>query len=443
MGLPLFSSVSDSAQFLPITTLAQFGAPTDRAEIFERLGVSVLLGLLVGLQRQHADPSIAGLRTFALITVLGTICGIQSTTLGPWLAAAGFVGVITLIVVANALRLRVNANDAGITTESAILVMYAVGVLLGVAPPENEIVAVACGGGVAVLLQFKPQLHSFVRQLSDTDLVAIMKFVLIAFIIYPLLPDAAYGPFEVLNPRAIWLMVVLIVGISLGGYIVSRFVGREAGIVAGGVLGGIISSTATTVSYSRRAGKQPASAALAATIITVASVIVFVRVLTEIYVVAPQFLPSAAPPILTLMLVLSGLAFLLWSRTRRELGEPLVVEAPVELRSAIFFGVLYAVVLVGVSAGKAFLSDQWLFLVAAVSGLTDMDAITLSVARLVDVGRLEHRVGWQLIVTGSLANLLFKTGVIAALAGQELLRPIALTFGLTIVGGVGILALWP
>ena len=198
-------------------------------------------------------------------------------------------------------------------------------------------VAVATGGGVAVLLQFKPELHSIARKLGDEDLRAIMQFVLITCIILPVLPNQNYspldllppygatpsspaGPLAVLNPFVTWLMVVLIVGLSLGGYIIYKFFGRAAGILLGGVLGGAISSTATTVSYARGARLDPAGAWAASIVIMIASTVMYLRVLLAVAVISSQdlaFLTTLLVPVAVLMLLTLLPAMALWFRVRR------------------------------------------------------------------------------------------------------------------------------
>ena len=170
--------------------------------------------------------------------------------------------------------------------------MYALGAyaVLG-----HRAVAVALGGTVAVLLHFKAELHGAVNRLGDGDLRAIMQFVLLALVVLPVLPDATFGPYAVFNPREMWLMAVLIVGLSLAGYIALKFFGERAGIVAGGLLGGLISSTATTVSWSRLTRGRPETARAAALVIVIASTVVYGRVLAEIAAVAPAFLPRGGP----------------------------------------------------------------------------------------------------------------------------------------------------
>jgi uncharacterized membrane protein (DUF4010 family) len=181
---------------------------------FQQLGIALLMGL-VGLQREHAASPLAGLRTFPLITILGSLCALldQKVAWPGVTVAAGFVGVIALVGVGTFTRFLADEADRGLTTEFAILLMYGVGayVVLG-----EMLIAVAIGAGVAVLLQFKPELHGIAARLGDEDLRAIMQFALITCIVLPVLPNKAYGPYAVFNPFQIWLMVVLIV-VSAGG----------------------------------------------------------------------------------------------------------------------------------------------------------------------------------------------------------------------------------
>ena len=198
------------------------------------LAIALGLGLIVGLQRESAESKLAGLRTFPLVTLLGAVCALLSRAAGGWVLAAGLLGVAAATAMGNAARLRRPDADPGITTEIALLLMYGLGAytVLG-----HRAVAVVLGGTVAVLLHFKAELHGLVARLGDRDLRAIMQFVLLALVVLPVLPDETFGPFAVFNPREMWLMAVLIVGLSLAGYIALKFFGENAGIVAGGAPG--------------------------------------------------------------------------------------------------------------------------------------------------------------------------------------------------------------
>lgn len=417
--------------------------------LFEQLGISLLLGILVGLQRERSNSAIAGLRTFPLITMLGTLVAAidGSRDAAGWVIAAGFLGVVAVVVVTNVYRLRRDPMDFGTTTEAAILLMYFVGVYL---VTGERVVAIAVGAAVAVLLQFKPELHGIAARLGDQDLRAIMTFVLITGVILPVLPNTTYdvaAPLNVLNPFEIWTMVVLIVGISLGGYLIYKFFGRNAGILLGGILGGAISSTATTLSYARRTRTTPDSARMAALIIVLASSVVFARVMLEISLVAPQHFRHLAPPIAVMMAGGTTAAVLVWLRLRREPAELPQQKNPTELRSALVFAALYAGVLMALAATRNYLGGHGLYGVAVLSGLTDMDAITLSTARMVKLGPnqegISADVGWRLIVVASMANLLFKWCMAALVGHRKLGWRLGVLFALPFATGCGLLWLWP
>jgi uncharacterized membrane protein (DUF4010 family) len=412
----------------------------DGIQLFQNLGISLVLGLLVGLQREHSGKGRPGVRTFPLITVLGTASAVLAAEYGGWVMLGSMLAVVTVLAFQRIVQLREKDPDTGVTTEFAVLVMFCVGSLLMVAPMA---VPIAIGGGVAILLQFKPEMHRFAQTLGNNDLKAIMQFVLITCIILPILPDQTYGPYDVFNPWKTWLMVVLIVGMSLGGYIVYKFLGREAGIMLGGILGGAISSTATTVSYSRQARGRPDLTHIAAIVVMVASTVVFVRVLVEIAVVSPRFLSTSAIPVTALMLMTAVPAVLMWYRVRRQPSRMPEQENPTQMKSALVFAGMYALVLVALAAAKSHLGTEALYVVSAISGLTDMDAITLSTANMAnkDAGLLVD--GWRLIVVAALANLIFKAGMVGILGGRRLFIEVSLLFAIPMVGGILLLLYMP
>jgi uncharacterized membrane protein (DUF4010 family) len=408
--------------------------------VFLQLGLALLLGLLVGLQRERTEASVAGIRTFPLITLLGTICGQLSLDLGGWVLAAGLVAVAGLFVIANLARVKAGDLDPGLTTEMAALLMFGVGAYLVVG---HMGAAVAVGGAVAVLLQLKRPMHRFVATIGETDVEAIMQFTLITLVILPVLPNRTYGPYDVLNPFKVWLMVVLIVGIGLSGYVAQKWLGARAGTLLGGLLGGLVSSTATTVSYARRTKDTPDIVNLAALVIMLASTVVFVRVLIEIGAVAPTSFARLAPPLCAMLLVSVSVAAGIYRFTHHQKAGANTHGNPAELKSALIFGALYAVVVLAAAAAKEHFGASGLFVVAVLSGLTDMDAITLSTAQLVESGRLSVDNGWRVILVASMANLIFKAGIVAFLGRRALFARMALLFGLALAGGVLILWWWP
>ncbi|MBK5096204.1 MAG: MgtC/SapB family protein [Gemmatimonadetes bacterium] len=409
--------------------------------VLHQLGIAVGLGLLVGLQRERSASRIAGIRTFPLITSLGVLCGVAAQSFGGWVVAAGLLGLAALAVVANAVQIRSTELDPGMTTEVAGLVMFMIGVALTAGLVLEAIVA---GAGVALLLHWKAKLHSFAGRIEPEEFDSLMRFILITLVILPVLPNHGYGPYGILNPFRIWLMVVLIVGISLAGYVAFRLFGAKLGTLAAGILGGLISSTATTISYSRRTREHPGRSPAAALIVALASTVVFARVLVEIAVVAPSILGATAGPIVAMMgvmILVCGALYLSGIGSQElELKDE---EPPSDLRAAVMFGLLYAAVLLGVAFAKQHWGDQGLYAVAAISGLTDMDAITLSTSELMRADELPPNTGWRLILVGALANLVFKGGIIAALGHPRLRRRIGIAFSTALVAGVGILFLWP
>jgi uncharacterized membrane protein (DUF4010 family) len=409
-------------------------------DLLHNLAIALGLGLIVGLQREWVETRVAGIRTFPLICMFGVLSAALADRWGGWILAAGFLALASTLLVAELIKLRGGRVDPGVTTEVAALMMFAVGAAL---VAGHTVAAVTVGGAVAVLLHWKRPMHEFVSRIGRSDLSAVVRLVLIALVILPLLPNRSYGLYEVINPFEIWLMVVLIVGISLGAYLVYRMFGARAGTLLAGALGGLISSTATTVSYARHSRNVPGSERAAALVIVIASTSVFARVLLEIALVAPDVLPAAGPPLTLLMLFMAAVSLAMFLMTRTGIEAREAVEPASNLGAAIVFGLLYAAVLVGIAGAKRHFGEQALYAVSMLSGLTDMDAITLSTARLVSTGTLDASLGWRLIVVGALANVVFKGLVVAALGSGKTLGYVSIAFAASLGAGLVLLGLWP
>ncbi|MHA7830322.1 MAG: MgtC/SapB family protein [Flagellimonas sp.] len=408
------------------------------------LGIIFGLGLLVGLQRERKVQKMAGIRTFTLIGVLGTVTGFMTRDFeNPFILPIFGIALAALLVMANVVNLKNNDEaNAGQTTEVAALLMFALGAYLVLG---NQVIAIIVGGAMAILLYVKEKLHGLIERLKDKDISAIMTFVGISLIVLPILPNETYGPLDVLNPNNIWLMVVLIVGISVTGYFIYKFLGKKTGIISNGILGGIISSTATTISYARRASKVKSVNTIAAFIITVASAISLVRVLIEVGVVIPNNLPQIILPLLVeflILLIVSIFLFYLINKEQKDNSMP-EPENPAQFKSALIFGLLYGLILLAVAFTKKEFGNDALYAVAIISGLTDVDAITLSLSQLIKKGNLDTSLGWKLILLASLANLLFKGVMAATLGTKKLAKLIAVCFGISICSGLLIIWLWP
>ncbi|TDU69222.1 uncharacterized membrane protein (DUF4010 family) [Prosthecobacter fusiformis] len=406
----------------------------------QQLAISLGLGLLLGLERERSESSIAGIRTFPFISLLGTVCAQVADLSSPWIIAAGLLAVTAIVITANYTKIKNGERDAGTTTEFAAVLLYGVGALIVVGSIEASLVV---GGVMVILLHLKGPMHRMVNAMGDHDVRAIMQFVLISLIILPVLPNGDFGPYGVWNPFKIWLLVVFIVGISLSGYVLYKIFGARAGAILGGVIGGLVSSTATTVSFARRCASDPALAPLGVLVIMIASCISLVRVLVEVAVVAPGILQAVAAPLGILLgwcLVISvGLYFL----SRKSVVEMSEQKNPAEFKSAIFFGLLFALVLWGVAEAKERYGEAGMYVISVISGLTDMDAITLSTAGMAASGNISTRVAWHSIVVAAMANFAFKLAAVAILGSAALIWRTAISFGLAVAGGGLLLLLWP
>ncbi len=410
------------------------------ALLFQKFGLALGLGLLVGLQRERSASVLAGFRTFPLVTMFGTLAGVLSAGFTWAFAAAGLLAMAALIVGGNVIRLRTDNADPGMTTETALLMMYALGVFIAAGPAS---VAIVLGAVVASLLYLKPQLHGLAKKIGEKDFQGIMQFVAIALVILPMLPDVDAGPYGILNARRIWWVVVLITGISLGGYLLYKMCPPGSGALAAGLLGGMISSTATTVSFARRTRHDPGANAGAALAILLASTVVFARILVLIAIVAPGQFTALAPPItgmLGLMLLISAA---MWWRARGERSDLPEQANPTELKTALVFTVLFTAVLLATAAARDHFGSRGLYAVAMLSGMTDMDAISISTAQMAGNGQLASGIVWRLLLMAAMSNIVFKSITIAALGSRGLLKSIAPGFGISLLAGAALLAFWP
>lgn len=433
--IPLSDFVTLSQNLPPLPLL--------NPETYLRPGLALAIGLLIGLQRERAKGAPAGIRTFALIALSGYLIGLLAIDHGGWIVFAGILFLAAVLAVGNVTESRRRPeHGGGATTEIAALLVFGIGVYLSDFDNERS-PAVVFAGVTALLLYYKTPLHQFVRGLEQEDVRAIMQFVLITLVVLPVLPNRTFGPYEVINPFKAWLMVVLIVGIGLAGYLAYRLASSRVGTILSGLLGGLISSTATTASASRFGREDSTRATAAALIVTIASAVAIVRVLVEMAVVNGKDLLKTAPPIVAFLIVFAILSFLLYRKRSDEVIHLDPPANPAGMKPAILFGLLYVIILLGIAAAKDHFGSSGLFVVAVISGLTDMDAITLSTAELMNKGSLDLTTGWRVILIAALANLVFKAGIVAFAGGKAILLRIAPVFGLALAAGLAILFFWP
>lgn len=388
-------------------------------------GMALLMGLLIGLEREHSqrdeEALFAGVRTFPLIALIGFLAALLTRVGHPWVLPVAFAGVIAMVVAAYWITGR--GEHKGATTEFVAILTFLFGVLsaFGYVIPAATFAVVT-----AVVLSVKAPLHRLAETIHREEMYAILKFGIVSVIILPLLPDRPFGPWGVLNPRVIWWMVVLISAISMVGYVLMKFLGVRQGMALTGLLGGLASSTATTLGLSQKAREAKSDvAAYFALGIVLASTIMFFRVFFLAWVVDDRLggtllIPIAVPAVAG---ILAG-AYL-WRRRSGTAAATLEVKNPMELGSAIKFGLLFAAVLLAARAAHQYFGSTGLFIAAGLAGLTDVDAITISTARLARDGVLAGSTANAAILLASAANTAVK-GVLAVTLGGKALRTVVL-----------------
>ena len=393
-----------------------------------RFGAALGLGLLLGLERERkrdAELLFGGVRTFALIALLGAVGAFMERELNQgWLIIAAFVALSALVVMSYAMTAA--RGEVGITTEITALLAFIVGALCGWENVElASVVAVVC----LLLLTLKDFLHGLARRVELADVEATLKFAVISIIILPLLPDSTFGPpgLQVINPYKIWLMVVLIAGLNFLGYVSVKVLGEEHGLVVTGILGGLVSSTAVTLSFAQRSRREPARSSAFVLAIMVAWTIMFLRVVVMVGVVNSALAGRLAVPLGWLAAAALIVSLLLWRRTRS--GETGVVSTganPFELSEAIKFGLLFGIVTFVAKAAEAYFGATGLYLAGAIAGLTDVDAISLSMANLATTSPDSLIIAGRTIVIAVISNTLVKTGMAVFMGSPALRRTIFL-----------------
>lgn len=409
----------------------------ENVALFERLALALAIGVLMGMERgwdKREDPEghrAAGIRTFALLGLLGGVVGLFAVKIGPLALLGGFVAVTGLVVSGYVMRAR-GRPEVGFTTEVAEMTVFALGVL--VALGEGQ--AAAAGGVVATaLLGAKEMLHDWVRRLEQLELRAVIKLLLISVVLLPVLPNQGYGPGEVLNPYKLWLLVVMVAFISFLGYFAIKIAGPRIGSLLTGVFGGLASSTALTVSFARMGKNAPAMQPVLAAGITVANSTMYTRLWAIVFVINQPIGLRLMIPLGCMALAGYVGSWVLW-RARQEESKPgaMGLSNPFELGMAVKFAVLLAVVMLASEVLQRWAGSAGLYLLSAVAGLADVDAIALSMAQMGG-----HEVALTVAATSITIAAFVNTGVKVALAGilcgGLLMRRTAWVMAAVIVGG--------
>jgi uncharacterized membrane protein (DUF4010 family) len=416
---------------------------SEAQQVFYYLSVALAIGLLIGVERGWQEREakegtrVAGLRTHGLIGLLGGGMALLTEQFGSLFLGLAFIGVAGTLTTVYVVNLHRGNDDVGITSLVTGLLTFVFGAL---AAMGEVAVAAAFAVVTTLLLSYKPALHHWVSALEAKELRAGIKLLLISVVLLPILPNQGYGPWQALNPYTIWWMVVLIAAISFVGYFAIKIAGARRGTVFTGLFGGLASSTALTLHFSRMSRRNAALAPMLATGVLLACGTMFPRMLLVASVLNPDLFKLLLVPAAVMALLTYVPALMYWraqSQQKTEVVSPL--NNPLELKTALSFGLLLALVMLLGNALQNWFGEAGVLVLAAASGVADVDAITLSLARM-SQDALVMPVAVTGIVVAAAVNSLVKGGMAMFVGGHK----IGLRVGLPLLGGAigGLVSAW-
>lgn len=409
-------------------------------EILKQLGIAILLSGLVGLEREKkaqisGSESFAGIRTFLLIGVLGFLTFVVSefSQAIAGIFAAGFLGIL----VVSYYFLAKNKGWIGITSEMAAIIVYAIGVLCAM---NMFVFATALTLFLVFVLSFKNDFHKWVNNIKQLEIISMLQFALIAFVVLPILPNVGYGPFGFFNPYIIWLMVVFISGISFVSYIAIKILGAKKGIIVTGFLSGLVSSTALVLSYSGQSKRTKNIVNPYVVAVVIASSAMFFRVLLEVAVLNVELVKDLAIPMGSMGVV--GVGFALYyffgkpdASELKGKAKDVELKNPFSLWPALKFGMFFASILFFSSVAQEYFGNMGIYVTSVVSGVLDVDAITVSLANLSKDG-VSNSVAVTGITLAAITNTISKAVIFFMLGSREVAKKIFMIFGIILLVGL-------
>lgn len=400
-------------------------------EYLIKLAISIGIGFLIGLERtftkgiKEDEEEFAGLRTFTLVAVWGFLSALLAAHTGPWLLGVSFLGLV-LFVAVSYFRTSGTHGNVGGTTEVTTSLTFLLGVLVFF---NFILLSLVITVVTLLLLAYKPTLHGFVMKLSKEELLAIIKFIIISALVIPFLPNENFGPYKVWNLQDIWKMVILVSGVSLVGYIIAKIVGNKGTMVAG-IIGGLVSSTAVSLTYARRSKelKGEEGTFYFAMAIICACTVMFPRILVEVYIVNRQLAQHLWIPIAILSLTGFGAAFYIYKKNVKSAGKGEVpLKNPLNFATAVKFALFFAGVMLLVKYSNENFGDMGTYIAGAISGITDVDAITLSMAKMANNNN-NISLATNTILLAALSNTLVKFGIVLLVGSRSLIKVASIGF---------------
>lgn len=412
-----------------------------QGEFLIRMLIALGIGAIVGLEREHAAMKehirgFAGIRTFIFVVMLGFIGGLSYFLLSPLI----YLGILVSVAILTGISYFVTASkgDIGATTEFSLLVSFFLGTLTFLGFLEMSLMIMVL---IVVLLSLKLRLRSIVGKITMEEMYDFIRFVVIALLIFPFLPDEPYGPYHVLNPREIGWVVILTSGLGFLGYILMKFLGAKKGILLSGIIGGLISSTAVTWIF---AGKSKENGALSkefATAILAASLIMVVRVLVWTFIFNKALFDELFWPVSFVFVIGMAITVYFYYQTRGNKIDDTQIRQnkPLDLRGAVVFGIIYIVILLVVSYANDYLGQAGLLISSMIAGFSDIDAITITVSKLAGNG-FSYSIAANAVILATLSNTLVKLGIGLWAGSAALRRELLIGYGVVFIALLGVIA---
>ncbi len=402
-----------------------------------------IIGIFIGFEREYAkkrdgDFTLGGIRTFILISILGALSGYFSIYFNNLLFLLFPFLISSILVLISYFIINKKSKELHMTTGLCAILVF---ILSSIVFYGFGKFSVALAILISILLSSKHILHKFIRKITKKELQDTLKFALIILVILPFLPNKTFGPLDILNAYHIWLMVVFVSAISFIGYVLVKLFGAKKGISITGLVGGLVSSTAVTMTFANKSKKSPKlltnSFSLA---IIIASTTMFLRILFEVLVVNKELLNTLLVPLG--LMSLSGFAFsyYYYKIKKEEKSEKLDLKSPFRLNPAIKFGLFFAFILFISKAAQLYFGSTGIYLTSILSGLADVDAITLSMSKLAANGTIANKVASSAITLAAISNTIVKGGIVYFAGSKELRKNIIISFGsILLIGFIGIL----
>ncbi|MBE0422855.1 MAG: DUF4010 domain-containing protein [Lutibacter sp.] len=402
-----------------------------------RMLVTAGIGFVLGLERefsQYAESTeiFAGLRTFMLVALLGFLTAFLGTAFSKWIFIAGFLSVVSIVAIS--FWVTSNKGNIGSTTEFAIIFTFLLG---GLVFTGNINLSLALTVITVVLLSLKVTLRTMIGQLTQKELFAFVRFAVIALLILPFLPNQFYGPYAVINPREVGWVIVLTSGIGFFGYILMKFLGADRGILLTSILGGLVSSTLVTFTFSKKSKETPQLSKNYAVGIFAAATIMVIRMFLMVYIFNKAMLVGLIIPLLIVLLTAFGVALFFYKShfAKPQTIAKIVLGDPLNIKNAVFFGLFYMGILLLVSYANAIYGTKGIYVSSAISALTDIDAIAISVSKL-GGATMDLLIAQNAILIAALSNTIVKIGIAVFTGSRQLKKYVLIGYGFIFIAGI-------